>query len=139
MTRWALVLSLLQDPSELHCLAQTIYFEGRSEPPAAQMLIAQTVMVRLNHPDYPKTICAVVQEARKPGLYSCQFHWWCDGKSDRPHELQAWRRALGYAWASVLVGPLPPAPTHFRTAGSLDPWGFETVAVQGSLIFSIQP
>ena len=67
----------------LMCLALNIYFEARSEPIQGQIAIAEVTLNRVASPNYPDTVCEVVlQENSK----TCQFSWWCDGKSDQPKE-----------------------------------------------------
>jgi spore germination cell wall hydrolase CwlJ-like protein len=75
------------------CLAQTIYFEARGEPLAGQKAVAKVVLNRVRHGDFPDTICAVVRQGGERPLGSCQFSWWCDGRSDKPRAGEAWRRA----------------------------------------------
>ena len=72
---------------EVMCLAQNIYFESRGEPVKGQIAVALVTINRTNHPDFPNTICGVVQQAvvnskGQPIKGKCQFSWYCDGKSD---------------------------------------------------------
>lgn len=72
---------------EVMCLAQNIYFESRGEPIKGQIAVALVTLNRVNHPDFPKTVCGVVQQSIKnnkgqPIRGKCQFSWYCDGKSD---------------------------------------------------------
>ncbi|MDB5456225.1 MAG: cell wall hydrolase [Caulobacter sp.] len=85
----------------LHCMTQAVYFEAGYEPLAGQQAVAQTVLNRLRHPGYPKSVCGVIYEgsARATG---CQFSFACDGSMDRPLNPTIWaqaqavaRRALG--------------------------------------------
>jgi len=66
------------------CLARTIYWEARGEAIVEMEAIANVVMNRLGHDGFPNTICGVVRQGREQG--SCQFSWWCDGRSDRAKE-----------------------------------------------------
>ena len=62
------------------CLARTIYWEaGRGG--CGMESVASVVMNRLGHEGFPNTVCAVVRQGREQG--SCQFSWWCDGRSDQ--------------------------------------------------------
>lgn len=105
---------LLGDQAEIHCLALTVYFEARGEPLTGQLAVAQVVLARVASPDYPDAVCSVVKQARKPGLYKCQFSAWCDGKSEVPLELDTWRRIQGLSVLALLTGPPPNAPTHYH-------------------------
>jgi len=62
------------------CLARTIYWEARGEGATGMEAVANVVMNRLGHEGFPNTICEVVMQGREQG--SCQFSWWCDGRSD---------------------------------------------------------
>lgn len=108
------VAALLNEPAELECLAVTVYFEARGEPVEGQMAVAQVILARVEDPGYPDTICGVVKEARRPGLYQCQFTAWCDALSETPRDMDSYRRILGLSLMAMLVGPPPHAPTHYH-------------------------
>jgi spore germination cell wall hydrolase CwlJ-like protein len=80
----------------LHCLTQAIYYEAATEPLKGQQAVAQTVINRLRHPGYPKSICGVVFEGamRTTG---CQFSFTCDGSLARAPAPGLWKRAEGVA------------------------------------------
>lgn len=61
----------------LTCLARTVYWEAKGEDLAAMEAVANVVMNRLVHDEFPDTVCAVAQEGLEEG--PCQFSWWCDG------------------------------------------------------------
>ena len=103
----------LQD--ELTCLAKNIYFEARNESAMGQLAVAYVTLNRVSHKHFPKTICGVVKE----GIYKeswktkqtkdpydakmipvrnrCQFSWWCDGKSDKVMDRDAWELSVHIA------------------------------------------
>jgi hypothetical protein len=110
----AKLLTLMQDPGELNCLALTLYFEARGEPVEGQMAVAHVILARVASQHYPDTICGVVKQARKPGPFQCQFTAWCDNKSETPRDLRAYRKILGLSVLAMLIGPVPDAPTHYH-------------------------
>ncbi len=63
-----------------------VYFEARSQSIAGQVAVAQVTMNRVHSPDYPDTVCAVVNQHK-------QFSWYWDGKSDVPQHEESWQRA----------------------------------------------
>ena len=72
---------------EVLCLAENIYFEARSESTAGRIAVALVTLNRVEHPKFPDTICGVVKQTKyypsgRIDLHSCQFSWYCDGKSD---------------------------------------------------------
>ena len=89
--------------SELHCLALNIYFESRSESKAGQRAVGHVVMNRLDHAMFPSSVCGVVKQGGEQRLNRCQFSWWCDGLSDQPGNLKAWKNAIHIAHA-IYIG-----------------------------------
>lgn len=77
---------------EQWCLATGIYFEARGESYRGQVAVAQTIMNRVDHDDYPDTICGVVYQ-NQHRRNACQFSFACDGIADRISEPAAWDRA----------------------------------------------
>lgn len=84
----------LGDPraEELECLALNIYHEARDEPTEGQIAVAAVTLNRVASSAFPDTICSVVYNAARSGR-PCAFSWTCDGRSDKPKEADAWRRA----------------------------------------------
>ncbi|ADG09424.1 cell wall hydrolase [Caulobacter segnis] len=80
----------------LKCLTQAVYYEAGFEPGEGQMAVAQTVINRMRHPGYPKSICGVIYEgaARVTG---CQFSFACDGSLAREPVPTIWANAEAVA------------------------------------------
>jgi spore germination cell wall hydrolase CwlJ-like protein len=76
----------------LHCLTQAVYFEAGFEPVDGQQAVAQTVLNRMRHPGYPKSICGVVYEGAARGT-GCQFSFTCDGALERTISPAVWGNA----------------------------------------------
>ena len=87
----------LVDDRQLECLALNVYFEGRSESLPGQLAIAHTTLNRVSAEGFPDTICGVVRQGGEQVKGRCQFSWWCDGRSDRVYEWQAWDAAVRVA------------------------------------------
>ncbi len=83
---------------EITCLAQNIYFEARSEPVAGMLAVGHVVLNRVASERFPETICKVVRQGGEQRRHRCQFSWWCDGRSDKPHNKVAWDAARLIAW-----------------------------------------
>jgi spore germination cell wall hydrolase CwlJ-like protein len=91
----------------LHCLTQAVYFEAGFEPIEGQQAVAQTVINRVRHPGYPKSICGVIYEGAARGT-GCQFSFTCDGSlaaGDQPGGLDQRRDRR------------PPGPGRLRDEG----------------------
>ena len=117
-TIWALVVFLIlaylmQDRSipqpgegeiaDLDCLALNIYFEARGEPLEGKRAVGHVVLNRVHDTEFPESVCQVVRQGGEEVRHSCQFSWWCDGRSDRPVDPLAWRESRAVAW-EVLSG-----------------------------------
>ena len=77
--------------NDYHCLASNIYWEARNQPLLGRLAVAQVTQNRVENKRYPNTICNVVKQTKfypsgRIDLHSCQFSWYCDGKSDEPSE-----------------------------------------------------
>jgi spore germination cell wall hydrolase CwlJ-like protein len=106
---------LAEADREIRCLALTLYFEARGEPEPGRRAVGHVVMNRVADPSFPDTVCAVVRQGGARPLNRCQFSWWCDGRSDRPDEPEAWARSSELARAIY--------------------WGFTEDPTQGALWF----
>jgi spore germination cell wall hydrolase CwlJ-like protein len=115
MTRLPVIASkpfvLEGPPSEreraVHCLTAAIHYEAASESQAGMEAVAQVVLNRVRHRDYPKSVCGVVFQGseRRTG---CQFTFTCDGSLMRPASAAAWTRARAVA-EQALNGAVMPA------------------------------
>ena len=50
--------------NEIYCMAQNIYFEAGNQPLAGKVAVAQVVINRTEHVNYPADICDVVYQAK---------------------------------------------------------------------------
>ncbi|SEJ05101.1 Cell Wall Hydrolase [Azotobacter beijerinckii] len=66
------------------CLARSIYWEAKGEASSNMEAVANVAMNRLGHEGFPDTLCEVVKQGSEQG--TCQFSWWCDGRSDQVKE-----------------------------------------------------
>lgn len=80
---------------QLYCLAQSIFFEARSEHDVGKAGTAFVMLNRVKSKHYPNTICKVIWQPY-------QFSWTHDGKSDDPTkypaEQNAWHKSQFIAW-----------------------------------------
>ena len=82
--RPATFVTVKERERQLHCMTQNVYYEASHEPAEGKIAVAQVVMNRVAHPDYPKDPCQVIFQ--KNVFYSrvvCQFSWYCDGSMER--------------------------------------------------------
>ena len=110
-----------QDQSRaLQCLTTAIYYESASEPDAGQRAVAQVVLNRVAHPQWPNSLCGVVfQGSERPG---CQFSFACDGSMARVPVQMWWDRARRVAERALTGEVYAPAglATYYHT-GAVNP------------------
>tara|TARA_R110002020_G_scaffold309418_1_gene525444 strand:- start:34 stop:498 length:465 start_codon:yes stop_codon:yes gene_type:complete len=86
---------------EQDCLAEAMYFEARDQGIIGMMAVGVVIQNRVDHKNYPDTICGVVRQGRywngNPIRDKCQFSYWCDGRPERPSEKEAWEEANAVA------------------------------------------
>ena len=105
----------------LSCLATTLYHEGRGDGDDAMRAVGAVVMNRVRSASFPNDVCAVVKQGGETG--SCQFSWWCDGRSDAPSEPDAFARAEEIAQAILNGAPDPTGgATYFHNVAQTPAW-----------------
>ena len=86
------------EEKEVACLAEVVYFEARSEGLLSQLGVAVVVLNRANLHDYPSNLCDVVHQSKlwkgNPIRNKCMFSYWCDGKSERITDHDAYETSL---------------------------------------------
>ena len=119
--------------TSLDCLASAVYYEARSESEDGQRAVAQVVLNRVRHPNYPKSVCGVVYQGSNRST-GCQFTFTCDGSLARRPAADGWARARRIA-AEALDGrgysPIGNA-THYHTK-AVNPYWSGSLARLGSL------
>lgn len=126
--------------AEFQCLATAIYFEARGENLAGQAAVAEVILNRVESPQFPRTICGVVNQSNGQG---CQFSYTCDGRADRIGDRAAWATAGKIARAMMDGAPraLTEGATYFHTPAVRPSWSrrFELTARIGRHIFYRAP
>ena len=59
--------------------------------------MAEVTLNRVESSAFPDEVCEVVKQGYERGRHRCQFSWYCDGKSDKPRNPKAWRKAIAVA------------------------------------------
>ena len=111
----------------LFCLALNAYHEARNQDIRGMVAVSQVVINRVESNLFPDEVCEVVMQGPTreswktrqyedideedrvyyPIRHRCQFSWYCDGKSDEPHDEMAWEQAQRVA-GGVYYGKLYP-------------------------------
>ena len=129
-----------QGDAEWQCLTKALYFEARGESLKGQFAVAEVILNRADSPDYPATVCGVVNQGGSKG---CQFSFICDGYKDVMHEKGAIDRAGRIARVMLDGAPraLTEGATHFHTRGVRPGWAhkFPRTASIGAHLFYRQP
>tara|TARA_R100000406_G_scaffold36761_1_gene24318 strand:+ start:203 stop:622 length:420 start_codon:yes stop_codon:yes gene_type:complete len=113
------------------CLALNIYHEARDQPFIGQVAVAQVVMNRVYDDRYPNHPCEVVFQGPTyswkpdfPVRHRCQFSWYCDGKSDKVYDEDAYRQALTIAHGVYYddLDDFVEGATHYHATYVLPEW-----------------
>jgi spore germination cell wall hydrolase CwlJ-like protein len=136
-------LAAMPEPTgdaQWECLSKAIYFESRGETLRGQFAVAEVILNRVDSPDYPGSICGVVQQRGGGG---CQFSYVCDGRADRMRDPEAMWRAERIARVMMDGAPraLTMGATHFHTRWVRPGWAgrFPQTAAIGAHLFYRQP
>jgi spore germination cell wall hydrolase CwlJ-like protein len=126
--------------AQWECLSKAIYFEARGETLRGQFAVAEVILNRVDSPDYPSSICGVVEQRGGGG---CQFSYVCDGRADRMRDPEAMWRAERIAATMISGAPraLTMGATHFHTKQVRPGWArrFPQTASIGAHLFYKQP
>jgi spore germination cell wall hydrolase CwlJ-like protein len=124
------------------CMTQAIYYEAALEPLEGQQAVAQTVINRMRHPDFPKSICGVVYQGSQLPI-GCQFSFTCDGSLARPPIEPYWSRAKDVAVAALsgFVAHDVGSATYYHADYVFPAWGPQMVKIRqlGAHIFYRYP
>lgn len=126
--------------NELECLALNVYHETRAMSLADAHAVSDVVLNRVESARYPNTICEVVHQGYKKGSRSCQFSWYCDGKSDTPKDENAWERSRKFArdmYLFQMFRGITEGATHYHATYVKPYWApsLDRVAQIGAHIF----
>lgn len=102
---------------ERFCLAKNIYFEAGNQPFSGKLAVANVTMNRVSSEQFPDDVCSVVYQSKRwrvsevtnalvPVKGSCQFSWFCDGKSDTPKDSITWLKAIRIAGMALTEKPV---------------------------------
>jgi len=119
------------------CMALNIYHEANNQSMLGQIAVGQVVMNRVADSRFPDTVCEVVKQAvthkgtNKPILFRCSFSWYCDGKKDKPHDLDAYR------WAQIIAqhvgfgesGDITSGSTHYHAISVNPDWNIKKTKI----------
>ena len=119
------------------CLAMALYYEARGEGLKGMQAVATVILNRVEHPDFPKSICEVIKEDRGPKDYDCQFSFYCDGKAENPRNLAAWSTARDVARQALDGEILNNGATYFHAVNVKPFWAdnFKPIGKIGNHVF----
>jgi spore germination cell wall hydrolase CwlJ-like protein len=112
------------------CMTQAVYFEAGFEPLEGQQAVAQVIINRMRHPDFPKTVCGVVYQGSQTPIF-CQFTFTCDGSLLRRPNTAAWAQSSRVAAAALngFVSRDIGASTFYHADYVFPRWGLTMVKV----------
>jgi N-acetylmuramoyl-L-alanine amidase len=129
-----------EQEKQLECLALNVYFETHARSLADSMAVTDVVLNRVESTRYPNTPCDVIHQGYKKGNRYCQFSWYCDGKSDTPHDDEAWEKSRKFARDMYIHGEfrgITEGATHYHATYSKPFWSkkLNRIARIGAHIF----
>jgi spore germination cell wall hydrolase CwlJ-like protein len=116
-------------PTDIHCMAEAIYFESRGEPLLGQIAVGNVILNRVDSNKFPNTICKVVhQGVRWKGHIvrnKCQFSYYCDGIPETIKDAEAYVLASRVA-VDVLVNipQIMPTALHYHSIDVDPDWSY---------------
>ncbi len=107
------------------CLAEALYFEARGESVKGQFAVAEVIMNRAAHSNFPESVCGVVKQGTESGRkYQCQFTYNCDGVANKIREADAYERVGKVARMTIdgASSALTDGATHYHTKAVNPRW-----------------
>lgn len=86
--------SNVDSQKQFMCMAKNIYFEAGAESFEGKLAVGKVVLNRMNHPNYPTTVCGVVYQRTS---LICQFSWVCEGKDEINKNSRNWQESVDAA------------------------------------------
>lgn len=123
----------------LDCLAMNVYKEAGSESFEGKVAIAQVTLNRVDHPLFPKDICAVVYQKNViMEKVVCQFSWHCETHNTKKPTDKNYKESYAVAKKVLLEGfrldSLNDA-LYFHAVHVNPRWPYEKVTTIGNHIF----
>lgn len=114
--------------AELQCMARNIYFEAATQSLVGKIAVGQVVLNRVKNPNYPKTVCGVVNQ-RVGG--TCQFSWTCEEGKEVKNS-RAWQQSQQVAYDLLSrertdMVDITEGATHFHRLGLKPGWKLKPV------------
>ncbi|MEO0372645.1 MAG: cell wall hydrolase [Pseudomonadota bacterium] len=120
---WLAAQSVKGEGADWRCLAEALYFEARGESVQGQFAVAEVIMNRVDHAQFPGDVCGVVHQGtgRK---YQCQFTYTCDGMKEVISEPRSFEQVgkIAHLMVEGAPRPLTKGATHYHTRAVSPRW-----------------
>ncbi|MEM7732036.1 MAG: cell wall hydrolase [Pseudomonadota bacterium] len=139
---WLAAQPVKGNGADWRCLAEALYFEARGESVQGQFAVAEVVMNRVDHAEFPGDVCGVVHQGtgRK---YQCQFTYTCDGRKEVITERGSFEQVgkIAHLMVEGAPRPLTKGATHYHTRAVNPRWSriYQRVATIGVHHFYKRP
>lgn len=115
--------------TELHCMAESIYFEASSQSLVGKIAVGMVVLNRVSKPNYPKTVCGVVNQRLGD---TCMFSWTCQDNRTIRNQAE-WKQSQQVAYDLLSrdrkdLVDITEGATHFHNASVKPGWRLKKVA-----------
>ena len=123
----------------LDCLAMNIYKEAGGESFEGKVAVAQVTINRVDHPKFPKDICAVVYQKNViMEKVVCQFSWHCEGAVSKKPKDRMYQESYAVAKKVLLEGfrlDMLNDALYFHAVHVNPAWPYEKIGKVGNHIF----
>lgn len=106
--------------SQADCLTRNVYHEARGEPFQGKVAVALVTLNRVDHPQYPDDVCAVVYQKH-------QFSWTKNYTKVTINQKQ-WEESKEAALHALLNRDYSFKATHFHNASVKPSWKLKRIA-----------
>lgn len=123
----------------LDCLALNIYREAGGESFEGKVAVAQVTLNRVDHPKFPKDVCAVVYQKNViMEKVVCQFSWHCEGLGNKKPKDKVYQESYAVAKKVLLEGfrlDMLNDALYFHAVHVNPAWPYQKIGKVGNHIF----
>lgn len=131
----------LQISDQFDCLVEAVYFEARGEPFKGMIAVVEVILNRVAHKSFPNTVCTVVGQGKywngNPIRHKCHFSYYCDGKSEKITDENAFKKVRLAVVMGVRTYRQPTNVLYYHTVNVRPYWvsDFKQLYLIGRHIF----
>lgn len=129
-TKGEVIPELGVDEKELHCLSVALYKEVRGEPEKAIIVVAQTILNRTEHKNWPDSVCDVIKQKIRG---RCQFTWWCTANRLVIKDIKSYNRLNKIAFNALSGKYMGMSTSHYFKVCGVNNKFFDKLEFRGKI------